>query len=44
MIEAYGVQVPVAEASKRSGFRRQVSVSDPRKMYGEKRKPDVITE
>ena len=43
-IEDYGVRVSVAEAMKRSGFQRQVSVSDPRKLYGEKRKPDVITE
>ena len=46
-IEAYGTQVSVAVAKQRSGHHRQLrqgSVSNARKLHGEKRKPDVVTE
>ena len=47
-IEAYGEQVSVAVAMERSGFnfrlQRQASAKNAKKLYGEKRKPDVVTE
>ena len=48
-VEAYGTQVSVAEAKQRSGFQPprgapRESMANAMMLFGEKRKPDVITE